>query len=1344
MVARYFRTTRLDHQLDAKGLSIIGIQEARTPEGVRVSDHYKIFSSGFQQTGRAKHFGCEIWIHKSLPICTLPCGKKVRIHDCKVTVRRAEARILVLYIDGPISFVAIAAHAPCVSADRPLDFVRQWWDNLAEILRVQQGAPMLLMIDANAPLADHATEFFGVHQAEAMNPQGIIFQDFLTANHLFVPSTFAEHQGVAATWRHPRGQQLRRDYVVTNAFFWSMVAHSSVVTDFDGGFGHVDHSPAMLVIQGSMRIGPQKPKLKWDYHKMQQPDAQRNFQAALATLPIPTWSISVDDHSAILEANVLQLAQQHFGRPKRDKERPVLQETTLNGIGLKRQALDMARSCAFEDVRLVQELKEIEKLVRPMVIQDQQAWYAAWLDEINDAHQRHDSAQVFKKLQRLGKRKKDLNKGPRPLPQLRTSQGECAKSFVECQQIWKEQFARIEAGVEVNDVQLAQLHLSQHAKDRRSPDACPTPVDILSIIRKFKNGKVPGPGQLPVDVVKCGGIALAQILAPLITKASWHMHEPLSWKGGLLIPLFKGKGSPSQPKAYRSIFLSDVCAKVHHAGVRQSLADVWQQDDQLIQLGGRKGCSTDVAHHILHAHISWARHANRSCAVLFVDLQSAFYSILRSSLFTGEYHDDQICHAMSCLGIRPQEWQEIRRQVETDDATCGIDPHHEGILRDMFTGTHFSMQELTGCTATTRGTRPGDPVADILFNMAFRLVVLDARKRIIDSSALVCFGHPLPANNVIMPPALPASGFAEITFVDDIAYTLHTKAAADLVQSLQIVASCLHDAASDRGLTINYEAGKTEAVVRIAGTGTKAIKHRLWHEMHGKIPIVTEHGMQLLQLVHSYKHLGSYVQDHAVIQKDIQYRISQAKKAFGQLNRQFYRKKNIHDTTKASVFSALVLSRHSYNAHTWAWVTQQDIDHWENGIRPQVAAIAANKVRPIPPFQFSVSELCALCNISCPQDTLHANRLRYAKRAISKAPAALWSLVHENSDQHSWLVHLAESCAWLARHLPGGLSVSLSEPCQLLSFIAMDEKWNGRVRSALKACLQFRKADAEGKLWTLRVEKHLLSLSSLPDLKQTKELSMWKRNLCDDSFASKKALAVHARHRHKYRTILKYYVLGDVCLACGKMFFHRHRLLAHVTATSSCSATYMACFVPAPEQEIDELETVDREHNQLLKTQGWKTTKAFLPVTVVPGPLLPPAGSEGASAMKVKWKSSLRCQVELMKALMGTASLPPRRMRLRLKFCPLSCIPREEVNKVMQECSRSLILRQRRHVCTSNGSFLSIFLADFDDAMIYNIALKVSTQLMEGSCSACRWICAWPKHTLTLPIPLRSLFGSVG
>ena len=146
----------------------------------------------------------------------------------------------------------------------------------------------------------------------------------------------------------------------------------------------------------------------------------------------------------------------------------------------------------------------------------------------------------------------------------------------------------------------------------------------------------------------------------------------------------------------------------------------------------------------------------------------------------------------------------------------------------------------------------------------------------------------------------------------------------------------------------------------------------------------------------------------------------------------------------------------------------------ENGIRAQVAAIAVNKIRPIPPFQFSTAELCALSGINSPQDTLHANRLRYVKRAISKAPAALWSLIHENNGVHSWIARFVDSCQWIDTHLPGGLPVQTVHPGQLLSFIAIDEKWYGRVRSAIKACLQFRRADAEGKLMDIESRKACL------------------------------------------------------------------------------------------------------------------------------------------------------------------------------------------------------------------------------------------------------------------------------
>ena len=1215
------RVARLDVQFHRESIAMIGIQEARTYEGCRVSENYRFFSSGYQQCGKMKHFGCELWIHKTLPFCTLPDGRKIGLKNCKITVLVQESRLLIACIEGPVDINVVVAHAPCVSADRPVDLVRQWWDALSQKMHMVSHEKTIVLIDANAPLADRETKFFGLYQTETMNPQGYEFQEFLISNEFYVPATFDGHSGTGATWRHPRGDQLRRDYVLLGSSFYSACSKSYVLSDFDGGFSHADHCPAVCDLNGLFAIKDGGKQIKWDFHKIHDADAQRAFIESLETLPIPTWSVSIDDHSNLLETHLLQLAQQHFGRRTNERTRPMLQQATLNGIQLKRQMLDMMRKQAFDDPLLQEEMKAIESIIRPMVLHDLQQWYAEWLDGIDQAGAQYDTALVYKKLQRLGRRKKSLDKGPRPLPRLKVADDKFAQSFVECQETWRNQFAEVEAGIQVTDVQLVQLHQQSVVQGARDARFCPDPYEILSILRKCKNGKVPGPGQLPVDILKAGGIQMAKLLTPLLVKASWHMREPLNWKGGLLIPLFKGKGSPAEPSAYRSIFLSDICAKIHHSHMRKELAQVWSQEADLIQLGGKKGCSTDVAHHFLHAHLSWSRARNVSCGILFVDLQAAFYSVLRSSLFAGEFHDDEICFAMKQLGITPHEWQEIKQCVTRDNATEGVDAHPAGILHDMFSGTHFTMQGLNDKVATMRGTRPGDPVADILFNMAFRLVVLDARKRIQTATGTPCFGSPEPSNDITCGVPIPSKGFAEITFVDDIAYAMHSNTAEELVSHMQITASCLHDAAAVRGLGINYQAGKTEAILKLAGVGARSVKHKVWHECGGYLPVVTEYGTQQLRTVHSYKHLGSYVQDHAIVQKDVRHRISQARKAYGQLSRQFYNKRNVSQPTKGSVFSALVMSRLLYNVHTWSWLTDADVECWENGIKPQVAALAKQKIRPVPPFQFSTAELCAIAGLHSPSDLLHANRLRYVRRAISTAPTALWGLLHDNPHGNSWLPHLQESYQWLLKHLRPGLMPQCQDAHELLSIIAIDQKWNGHIKTALKSSMQYQQARAQGKLWTNRLQYQVANFATVSIPEVDRADNCWKCSLCEATFATKKALSVHARHKHEYRTVLKYYVLGDECLACGKKFFNRVRLLAHVGNAQKCRDTYYACFVPAPEEVVDQIEVEERDHARSLRIQGWHASKAFLPVTRVHGPLLPERGTEGAIEMRARWQS---------------------------------------------------------------------------------------------------------------------------
>ena len=154
------RSARLDIQFNSHGLALIGIQEARTLQGCKVSENYKIFASGFQQCGKSKHYGCELWVHRKLPLCHLPDGKKVCLNDCKITVRISQARLLIVRIEGPIDFHVVVAHAPCVSPTRPLDLVQEWWTELSDNLTKFDSRSVLMLVDANAPLADRDTKFF--------------------------------------------------------------------------------------------------------------------------------------------------------------------------------------------------------------------------------------------------------------------------------------------------------------------------------------------------------------------------------------------------------------------------------------------------------------------------------------------------------------------------------------------------------------------------------------------------------------------------------------------------------------------------------------------------------------------------------------------------------------------------------------------------------------------------------------------------------------------------------------------------------------------------------------------------------------------------------------------------------------------------------------------------------------------------------------------------------------------------------------------------------------------------------------------------------------------------------
>ena len=129
-------------------------------------------------------------------------------------------------------------------------------------------------------------------------------------------------------------------------------------------------------------------------------------------------------------------------------------------------------------------------------------------------------------------------------PALRQADGTLATSFSEQQQqLWMRQFSEIEAGTQVHWQELQRLDRPGLGPplDIHQQALFPSPWVLQNLLRKLKRGKVPGLNGITTEILKAGAGPLCTQLCALTTKAVAHCKEPLEWKGGLLVPLSKGK-----------------------------------------------------------------------------------------------------------------------------------------------------------------------------------------------------------------------------------------------------------------------------------------------------------------------------------------------------------------------------------------------------------------------------------------------------------------------------------------------------------------------------------------------------------------------------------------------------------------------------------------------------------------------------------------------------------------------------------------------------------------------------------------------------------------------------------
>ena len=187
------------------------------------------------------------------------------------------------------------------------------------------------------------------------------------------------------------------------------------------------------------------------------------------------------------------------------------------------------------------------------------------------------------------------------------------------------------------------------------------------------------------------------------------------------------------------------------------------------QLGGFPGQQVSYGSHALRSFGTLCDQAGLSSAILFLDLASAFHHLIRESV-VGAYDGSNLKPVLAVLqqsGHPIDQFQAFAR-LPGLLADIGVAELIIRLLRDIHVGTWCSLHQRW-LLRTHRGTRPGSPLADIIFHALMTRVAQSVDEWLMQQSEIV---HLKQALDIEVP---------TILWADDIAVPLAARQAIDLV-----------------------------------------------------------------------------------------------------------------------------------------------------------------------------------------------------------------------------------------------------------------------------------------------------------------------------------------------------------------------------------------------------------------------------------------------------------------------------------------------------------------------------------------------------------------------------------
>ena len=783
------------------------------------------------------------------------------------------------------------------------------------------------------------------------------------------------------------------------------------------------------------------------------------------------------------------------------------------------------RGYAFISASVLPMLARITKMVKA----DKKAFVGDIALSAQRASQAGDSKALFASVNKLR-----AFKG-RHLPAIQLEDGQPAISPVDTRARWQRHFRDLLKGDIAPLAEIAQ-HSMQRIADREQPPSAiellPTLDAVEDLFRCAKAGKATGEDGLAPGLFKVAPTQLAIFVYPLLAKCFRRVQAPLRWKGGLWQEIYKKKGAMDLCASFRGVLVSDFLSKTLSRIGRVSMSAILPRVARDTQVGGIQHKGTEFGFHITRSFTEWVRHARRYGGLLFIDFRAAFDSVIRQLVFGAGTDDIPLLRLLQRLGI-PHKLQEVLQHADRARSTLdfqGMSPPVVEMLKELHTDTWFSTDGLSDVVETQLGTKPGDPLGDIAFNFFAADFFTEVAERAAGAGIATTFPF-APAAGPFQPKGpqaeMDTATIDNVSYVDDGMLMAVADSPEQLCAHLQTLAEVLVLSSQSRGIEVNFEPGKTEAML-LWRSAALYQSPRILREPNGaRYMQVYQHRMRLGA---QYKHLGSVATDTGHMGAEVANRVNGMLAAWMPLEKTVFAAEQIARQVRLRLAAALLFATLLYGAATWSPLPDHLVRRLESARLRAVRRIDG-QVGHKNQHAISDQRLVAKYGLDSMEGLMRRLRLMYLPRLVNAAPRILLSLLQGAGDpswQSSWAEQMVDDLEVL--HAASGKLEHLPSPRHSTA------EWVDLVRTSPK---QWKTIVSKVKRFGAgRIQQPQPQLDHQPAVKCPH---------CDQWFDTHAERQSHAASAHKDRRIERFFIGADaVCPICTKGYGTRIRAIRHL------------------------------------------------------------------------------------------------------------------------------------------------------------------------------------------------------